>query len=89
MEEITTREQSSDSIATSEEFEDLGQKNASEVKLNDETSVNGVVGSEGMLKTSPEMEISNNGSLAELKDTLDEVLNEETETSGIKNYFLV
>lgn len=85
MEEITTREQSSDSIATSDEFEDLGHKNATEGKLKEELPVSDLVGSNGMLKASPEMEISNNGSMADLKDTLDEVLNEETETNGTQN----
>lgn len=85
MEEVTTREHSSDSIATSEEFEDLGHKNASELKPNEEI-LDAQIGEKKIKnKTSPEMEIGNNGNMADLKETLNEVLNEESETSGIKN----
>jgi hypothetical protein len=86
MEEVTKhREHSSDSIATSEEFEDLGHKNASELKPNEEILVAQVEDNKIKNKTSPEMEIGNNGNMADLKETLNEVLNEESETSGSKN----
>lgn len=90
MEEVTTREHSSDSIATSEEFEDLGHKNASELKPNEEMLDTQVEEIKIKNKTSPEMEIGNNGNMADLKETLNEVLNEESENSGrhTKNYFL-
>ncbi len=85
MEEVTTREHSCDSIATSEEFEDLGHKNASELKPNEEILVTQVEDNKMKNKTSPEMEIGNNGNMADLKETLNEVLNEESETIGSKN----
>ncbi|XP_046442776.1 rab GTPase-activating protein 1-like isoform X3 [Daphnia pulex] len=80
MEEVATREHSCDSIATSEEFEDLGHKNASELKPNEEILVTQVEDNKIKNKTSPEMEIGNNGNMADLKETLNEVLNEESET---------
>ncbi len=87
MEVVTTRAHSSDSIASSEEFEDLGNvnKNTVGMKPNGETSAAQVVAeTQGITqKTSPEMEIGNNGNMADLQETLDEVLNEETQTSGI------
>ena len=84
MEEVTTREHSSDSIATSEEFEDLGHKNAPELKPNEEMlNTHQIQENKIKDKTSPEMEIGNNGNMADLKETLNKVLNEESETSGI------
>jgi|LakMenEpi03Aug12_release.lakeMendotaPanAssembly.Ray.scaffolds.fasta_scaffold349052_1 hypothetical protein len=84
MEEVTTREHSSDSIATSEEFEDLGHKNAPELKPNEEMlNTHQIEEKKITSKTSPEMEIGNNGNMADLKETLNEVLNEESETNGI------
>lgn len=86
MEEVTTtRDQSSDSIATSDEFEDLGQvsKSTVEMKLNQEQTATQVEEKSAVQKISPEMEIGNNGNMTDLQETLDEVLNEETQTSGI------
>ena len=87
MEVVTTRDQSSDSIATSEEFEDLGNvnKNTVEMKPNGESSTAQIEVEQPSKtqKTSPEMEIGNNGNMADLRETLDEVLNEETQTSGM------
>ena len=75
--EETPRDKSSDSIATSEEFEDLGQvtKNVeSEHLMTCQTMEDETVN-----KPSPEMEIGNNGNMADLQDTLDEVLNEDSQ----------
>lgn len=85
MEKVTTRDHSSDSIATSEEFEDLGQvnKNNSEKSNKEEILVTGEEKQKTATKTSPEMEIGNNGNMTDLQETLDEVLNEETQSSGI------
>lgn len=88
MEEVTTRDQSSDSIATSEEFEDLGQvgKNPVEVKLDEEQTSSQVEKQNVVQKISPEMEIGNNGNMSDLQETLNELLNEETQTSGMFAY---
>ena len=80
MEEVKKeRDHSSDSIATSEEFEDLGQTSKSATENTDSQSVNSPPVEEISCdsKPSPEMEIGNNGNIGDLQDTLDEALNEE------------
>lgn len=79
------RGQSSDSIATSDEFEDLGQSNklTASPSSQEENQESFKELSASGNKPSPEMEIGNNGNIADLQDTLDEALNEETQTSGI------
>jgi hypothetical protein len=73
------RDQSSDSIATSEEFEDLGQTSKNATENNDSQSINSHPADEISCdsKPSPEMEIGNNGNIGDLQDTLNEALNEE------------
>lgn len=75
---------SSDSIATSEEFEDLGQPaSMSATKNTDTQSVNNQPVAElpSDSKPSPEMEIGN-GNIGDLQDTLNEALNEENLSNG-------
>jgi hypothetical protein len=76
MEGAAARDHSSDSIATSDEFEDLGPSKTTRVD-NGQTRAckTDDLSSE---KPSPEMEIGNNGNLDYLQETLNEVLDEET-----------
>jgi len=83
--EETPRDKSSDSLATSEEFEDLGPVKNVEIGLSQLTIAPPTVG-EISNKPLPEMEIGNNGNMADLQDTLDEVLKEDSQaTATIQN----
>ena len=95
MEEVATppKDQSSDSIATSEEFEDLGSSSAANKngEISNQQEIkdvpSGVVADEVVppkenKQPSPEIEIGNNGNLADLQVTLDEALNDETQNSN-------
>lgn len=95
MEEVATppKDQSSDSIATSEEFEDLGSSSANnkngeiinqqEIKdVQSSVTPDKVVELKESKQPSPEIEIGNNGNLADLQVTLDEALNDETQNSN-------
>lgn len=94
MEEVATppKDQSSDSIATSEEFEDLGSSSANkngeisnqqEIKdVHSGVITDEVVPPKENKQPSPEIEIGNNGNLADLQVTLDEALNDETQNSN-------
>ncbi len=94
MEEVATppKDQSSDSIATSEEFEDLGSSSANKNgEISNQQEIkdvpSGVVADEVVppkenKQPSPEIEIGNNGNLADLQVTLDEALNDETQNSN-------
>jgi len=77
--EETPRDKSSDSIATSEEFEDLGPVQNVESGLNKLEIASPTI-EEALNKPSPEMEIGNNGNMADLQDTLDEVLKEDSQS---------
>lgn len=73
---------SSDSISTSDDFEDLGQSNkiaslANSQEEKPETFKDLVVTCN---KISPEMEIGSNGNIADLQNKLDEALTEDTNT---------
>lgn len=77
--EETPRDKSSDSIATSEEFEDLGPVQNVESGMNKLEIASPTI-EEALNKPSPEMEIGNNGNMADLQDTLDEVLKEDSQS---------
>lgn len=87
-EQAASRDKSSDSIATSEEFEDLG----SAPKNGETTKVEGKVDLPSALldkdaspeehESSPEIEIRNNGNMASLQETLIEALDDETRSTS-------
>ena len=80
-EQSASRDKSSDSIATSEEFEDLGTAPRKEEpsNLDDKAVTTGANTTEANEpnEPSPEIEIRNNGNMADLQETLDEALNDE------------
>jgi len=80
--EETPRDKSSDSIATSEEFEDLGPVKNVENGLS-QLEITSSTMDEALNKPSPEMEIGNNGNMADLQDTLDEVLKEDSQATTV------
>lgn len=80
--EETPRDKSSDSIATSEEFEDLGPVKNVENGLS-QLEITSPTMAEALNKPSPEMEIGNNGNMADLQDTLDEVLKEDSQATTV------
>lgn len=80
--EETPRDKSSDSIATSEEFEDLGPVKNVENGLS-QLEITSPTMDEALNKPSPEMEIGNNGNMADLQDTLDEVLKEDSQATTV------
>ena len=86
MEQATTRDQSSDSIATSDEFEDLGHvnKNSVDEKPSENSTVENAELEKTIPKTSPEIEIGNNGNMNDLQETLNEVLDEENQTNRME-----
>ena len=74
MAEAVARTHSNDSVTSSEEFECLGSK----IEILVSAAVEGN-------KPSPEIEIGNNGSMDDLQETLNEVLDEEATPAPIES----